>query len=274
MKKCVGLFLITILLVSGCSNSKPITAEDFKIFYSGVSNVVSTAELESRRNLSYDEFWKTFKGDYDLYSQKLNEIASYFFELSNRLGDSESKAFSNAGKILDSLNNDFKSESRVLAGTVCVDATATLEEALICTDQQFRWASSTSRALQCSFYRASLEFEEFSSFDKKRVSELDELSEKELSSCDLFENSSSLYGFPKRIIVTKIPDRFQSKFLDQDNDFPVEIAEGLYTEYTGDLLTDSLYGSWHGKCAVYSRYEQLLRENGFLLGSIKNGSCS
>jgi hypothetical protein len=103
---------------------------------------------------------------------------------------------------------------------------------------------------------------------------LDKLSDKELSSCDLFENSSSLYGFPKRIIVTKIPDRFQSKFLDQDNDFPVEIAEGLYTEYTGDLLTDSLYGSWHGKCAVYSRYERLLRENGFLLGSIKNGSCS
>jgi hypothetical protein len=99
-------------------------------------------------------------------------------------------------------------------------------------------------------------------------------SEKELSSCDLFENSSSLYGYPKRIIVTKIPDRFQSKFFDIENNFPVEIADGLYTEFTGDMLTDALYGSWHGKCAVYARYERLLIENDFLQGSIKNGTCS
>ena len=273
MKKCVGLFLITILLVSGCSNSKPITAEDFELFYSGLSKV-DPDRKPLPENTSYDEFWKTFKGDYDRYSQKLDEITSHFFELSNRLSGSESQAFSNAGKILDSLNNDFKSESKILAGTVCVDATASLEEALVCTDQQFRWASSTFRALTCSFYRASLEFRIFSTFDIAKVWELRDHSEKELSSCDLFKNSSSLYGYPKRIIVTKIPDRFQSKFYDIENNFPVEIADGLYTEFTGDMLTDALYGSWHGKCAVYARYEQSLRESGFLLGSTKNGSCS
>ena len=266
--------LSVVLMLSGCANPKTITADDFDLFYSGTKNVVSTAELESRRGQGFEEGRDSIKSDYNLYSKRLDEIIAKFQAVSVQLGPEESKSLDAAAGILITLSDDFKSEIRALESTTCSLTMTNLKDALICTEQTWRWASSMSRAVTCSFYFSSLGLRELAVFDIKKVWEFSGYSEKELSSCNIFMNSNSLYGFPKRITVIQIPDRFQSKFFDLENNFPVEIADGLYTEYTGNMLTDALYGTWHGKCAVYARYERLLIENDFLQGSIKNGTCS
>jgi hypothetical protein len=274
MKKIIPLTLTAILMLCGCAGPKAIAADDFELFYSGTKNVVSTAELESRRGQGLEEFRASIKSDYESYAKRLDEIIAKLMDLSEQSGPEESKSLTAAARILISLSDEFKSERKIMDSTVCSLTMTNLKEALICTEQQWRWVGDISRAIKCSFYFSSIELREIPVFDIKRVWIFGEHSDKELSSCNFFLNSKSLYGYPKRIIVTKIPDRFQSRFYDLDNDFPVEIADGLYTESTTDLITDSLYGSWHGKCAVFRRYERLLLENDFLLGSFKEGTCS
>jgi hypothetical protein len=218
---------------------------------------------------------KTYVSDYAIYSSGLDEISKNLLETSSQLAPEQAQAFKNAAEILNLLSEEFTAEAKYLDKLVCplVWDDSKQEKIEECGRAILRWANASTRAKECSFYFASLEFQGFPEFDLRKVLANFDTSEKELTSCALFRESNSLYGYPRKIGVTWIPDIYQTRFLDRDQLFVVEIDEGLYAEATYNAITDSLYGSWNGSCAVYRRYESLLLENGFLLGSIKSGTC-
>lgn len=275
MKRSLIIILSLSLLLSACSNVKPLKAEDFSLFYSDIGSAISIAELNSRKNLNNQEILDAYISDYAVYSKGLDDISKGFIETAGRIDPDKSQSFRNAAEIFSRLSEELRKESEYLKSLVCplVWDDSKQREIKECGQANLRWGYANSRALKCSYYLAALEFKGLSEFDIQKVLSLFEISEKDLGSCSLFGESNSLYGYPRQVGVTWIADRYQKKFLQQDQMFVVEIADGLYAEYTGDLLTDAIYGSWNGSCAVYARYERLLLENGFLLGSIKNGTC-
>jgi hypothetical protein len=275
MKKPLIIILCLTFLLSGCSKPESLKAEDFSLFYSDIGSAISVAELNSRKNLNNQEMLDTYISDYAVYSKGLDNISKGFIETAGRIDPDKSQSFRNAAEIFSRLSEELRKESEYLKSLVCplVWDDSKQREIKECGQANLRWGFANSRALKCSYYLATLEFKGLSEFDIQKVLSLFEISEKDLGSCGLFGESNSLYGYPRQVGVTWIADRYQKKFLQQDQMFVVEIADGLYAEYTGDLLTDAIYGSWNGSCAVYARYERLLLENGFLLGSIKNGTC-
>jgi len=275
MKKSFFVILALTLILSGCSKSEPLKADDFNILYSDIGSAISMAELKSRKNLDNQQMLETYRSDYAVYSEGLDKISEQLIETSTRITTEDSRAFRNAAEIFSNLSAELQEESKYLANLVCplVWDDSKQKEIKECGQANLRWGFASSRAIKCSYYLASLEFKGFSEFDIRKVLDLFEITEKDLGSCSLFKDSSSLYGYPRQVGVTWIADRYQKKFLQQDQMFVVEIADGLYAEYTEDLLTDAIYGSWNGSCAVYARYERSLLENGYLLGSIKNGTC-
>jgi hypothetical protein len=275
MKKSFFVILALTLILSGCSKSEPLKADDFNILYSDIGSAISMAELKSRKNLDNQQMLETYRSDYAVYSEGLDKISEQLIETSTRITPEDSRAFRNAAEIFSNLSAELQEESKYLANLVCplVWDDSKQKEIKECGQANLRWGFASSRAIKCSYYLASLEFKGFSEFDFRKVLDLFEITEKDLGSCSLFKDSSSLYGYPRQVGVTWIADRYQKKFLQQDQMFVVEIADGLYAEYTEDLLTDAIYGSWNGSCAVYARYERSLLENGYLLGSIKNGTC-
>jgi hypothetical protein len=275
MKKSLFIILSLVLILSGCSKSEPLKAEDFNLLYSDIGDAVSVAELKSRKNLDRQQILETYKSDYAIYSEGLDKIAEQLIETSGRITAEESQAFKNAAEIFSKLSAEFQEEIEYLENLVCplVWDDSKQKEIKECGQANLRWGFASSRAIKCSYYLASLEFKGFVEFDIQKVLDLFEMTEKDLGSCSLFKESNSLYGYPRQVGVTWIADRYQKKFLQQDQMFVVEIADGLYAEYTEELLTDAIYGSWNGSCAVYARYERALLENGYLLGSIKNGTC-
>jgi len=262
--------------MSACSNVKAISSEDFSLFYSDIEETFSIAELKSRESLDHQQILETYISDYAIYSEELDKISKKFLELSNQVTTEQSGAFKNAAGFLVNLNEEIKSESAYLEDLVCplVWDDSKREKIEECGRANLRWGGNWTRALTCSYYFASLEFQNFTEFEVEKVSQLSDISEEDLRACEIFKSSNSLYGYPQRVGVTWIPDVYQTKFLQRDQMIVVEIDDRLYAEDSGDLLTDSLYGSWNGNCAVYRRYERLLQENGFLLGSIKSGTCS
>jgi hypothetical protein len=275
MKKLGFLTLCLALTLSACSNVKAISSEDFSLFYSDIEKTISTAEIKSRESLDTQQILKTYVSDYAIYSDELDKISKKFLEVSSRVSTEQSDPFKNASGFLSSLNEEIKSESQYLEDLTCPlfwddSKRDKIEE---CGRAHLRWGNNWTRALTCTYYFASLEFQNFTEFEIERVSQLSDLSDKDLRGCEIFKSSNSLYGYPQRVGVTWIPDVYQTKFLQRDQLFVVEIDDRLYAEYSGELLSDSLYGSWNGNCAVYRRYERLLQKNGFLLGSIKGGTC-
>ena len=275
MKK---FFLITIALalsLSGCSSVRSVSAEDFTLFYSDIDKSITTADLKSRKGLDNQETLKTYISDYAIYSSGLDEISKNLLKTSSQLAPEQAQAFKNAAEILSALSEEFTAEGKYIENLGCplVWDYSKKEEIEECGRVILRWSSASARAIECSFFFASLEFQGFPEFDLRKVLTNFYLSEKELTSCKLFRESNSLYGYPRNVGVTWIPDIYQTRFLDRNQTIVVEIDEGLYAEGTYYALTDSLYGSWNGSCAVYRRYERLLLENDFLLGSIKNGTC-
>jgi hypothetical protein len=275
MKKFVWITLALALSLSGCSSVKPVSAEDFTLFYSDIDKSITMADLKSRSSLDRQEILKTYVSDYAIYSSGLDEISKKFLETSNQVAPEQSQAFKNAAETLSMLSEEFKAEGKYLENLVCplVWDDSMQERIEECGRANLRWSNASKRAIECSYFFASLEFQAFPEFDLDKILTNFDISEKDLTSCTLFRESNSLYGYPRSIGVTWIPDIYQKKFLERDQMIVVEIDEGLYAEATYQALTDSLYGSWNGSCAVYRRYERLLLENGFLLGSIKNGTC-
>lgn len=275
MKKSLLLTLVLALSLSGCSKPESLKAQDFEVFYSDIGKSISMAELKSRRNLNNQELLETYISDYAVYSNGLDKLSKHFLETSDQIESEKSQSFKNAAVIFDQLSSELREESEYLKNLICplVWDDSKQEKIKECGQANLRWGFALSRAVKCSYFFASLEFKVFEEFDFQRVLELFEISEKNLGACQLFNDSNSLYGYPRQVGVTWISDRYQKKFLEQDQMFVVEIADGLYAEYTGELLTDAIYGSWNGSCAVYARYERLLSESGYLLGSIKSGTC-
>ena len=275
MKKTLIIILCLTLLLSGCSKTESLKAEDFNLFYSDIGSDISVAEMNYRKSLNNQEILETYISDYSVYSKGLDDISKGFIETAGRISPEKSQPFKNAAEIFSSLSAELQKESEYLKSLVCPLAwdDSKQKEIKECGQASLRWGLANSRALTCSYYLASLEFKGLSEFDIQKVLSLFEITEKDLGSCGLFRESNSLYGYPRQVGVTWIADRYQRKFLQQDQLFVVEIADGLYSEFTSDLLTDAVYGSWNGSCAVYRRYERLLAEYGFLLGSIKNGTC-
>jgi hypothetical protein len=275
MKKYFFVTLVIALSLSACSKPESLKAEYFEVFYSDIGNSISTAELESRRNLNNQEILETYISDYSVYSDGLDKISKQLMETSDQIASEKSQSFKNAAAILDQLSSEMREENEYLKNLNCplVWDDSKQEKIKECGQANLRWGFALSRALKCSYFFASQEFKTYEEFDFQRVLNLFEMSEKDLGACQLFNDSNSLYGYPRQVGVTWISDRYQKKFLEQDQMFVVEIADGLYAEYKAELLTDAIYGSWNGSCAVYARYERLLSESGYLLGSIKSGTC-
>jgi len=275
MKRFVLITIALALSLSGCSSVRSVSAEDFTLFYSDIYESITTADLKSRKSLDNQEILKTYISDYAIYSSELDEISRNFLETSSQLAPEQAQAFKNAAEILSMLSEEFTAEGKYLDKLVCplVWDDSKQEKIEECGRANLRWSNASTRAIECSYYFVSLEFQGFPEFDLRKFLVHFDLNEKELTSCKLFRESNSLYGYPRSVGVTWIPDIYQTRFLDRDQMFVVEIDEGLYAEATYNALTDSLYGSWNGSCAVYRRYESLLLENDFLLGSIKSGTC-
>lgn len=275
MKKMFLLMLAFTLILTGCSKSKSLASADFDPFYLDFREAISTAELKSRDTLNNQEILKTYISDYSTYSEELIRVSKHLNDLTINTEEGSARALKKAATYLENLSQEFQSEIKYVSKLNCPltwnDSMRKIIEE--CGRTNLRWGYAVDRATICTYYLASTELSLISEFDFKKVTITGKYSEKDLNSCNLFKNSNSIYGHPQITGVTWIPEKFQNKYLKDDQMFVVEIADGLYTESTGDLLTDALYGSWNGSCAVYKRYERLLGENGFLLGSIKSGTC-
>lgn len=262
-------------MISGCTSVRSISTEDFGPIYKDFTEVITDAELDSRRNLDNQEILKTYINDYSIYADEINEISAKFFDESKEVEPKFSTSFAQASALLSNLGKEFREESVYIGSLNCplTWEDSKRKEIEECGRVNLRWGNSAGRAITCTYYLVSLEFEKIPEFEMEKVKLLQGYSEKEIKACSLFKNSNSLYGFPSKVGTTWIPERFQTKFLKNEQLFVVEIDENLYTASEDNLLTDPLYGSWNGSCAVYAKYEKLLLQGGYLLGSIKNGTC-
>jgi hypothetical protein len=271
------LLMSLVVLSAGCTKSEELSLASFDFIYSDPRNLVSLEELRSRDSLDNQEIISTFIDDYLLYAQELDENATTLSEYSKVYGKANAAQYMNASKLFTQLSQELKQEAESLRDFNCplVWDDSRQSEIEACGKANIRWSSSLDRALECTYYFAALELMNLPEFNMQKMSVLAEYSMKDISSCAIFRDSSSIYGNPKKLGVTWIPSRFQSKFLREDQMFVVEIDEGLYTESTssGEIL-DAVYGSWYGSCSVYKRYESRLIEKNLILGSIKAGSCN
>lgn len=275
MRSRLVLIISVTMILSGCTFPRSISAADFESFYADFTKLVSVAELKSRDKLDNQEILETYINDYQLYASEVEKITTQFSGLAKEVSPEAAKSFLNANRVLLDLRTEFLSEIKYLDGLNCPLSwdDSKRKEIEICGRATLRWAYSTFRAIRCTYHFAALELQNIPEFDRKKVPYFLNHTDKELKSCELFKNSNSLFGYPSVVGVTWIPERYQAKFLDQDQMFVVEIAQNLFTTKEEDLLTDALYGSWNGSCAVYGKYERLLLDGGYLLGSIKNGTC-
>jgi hypothetical protein len=277
VRKNIALVIAISVLLSGCSTTQSLSADDFEPFYRDIIPAPSIAEIKLLESTNNQEFLELARKDYEKYASELEGISNHFAGLAKNFDSETEEYFVAAGEMLSALSGDFIAESNYLKKLI---PTCPLtwddskrKEIEDCGRANLRWSHSIERAISCTYYFISLDFESLPEFDRRKVSSFGDYSSKELESCWIFKKSNSLFGYPTQLGVTWIPDRFQTKFLRQDQMFVVEIAENLYTASEGDLLTDALYGSWNGSCAVYKKYEALLRDGGYLLGSIKSGTC-
>ena len=277
MKKNIALVIAAAILLTGCSSPRSLSADDFEPFYRDINPAYSIAKLKLLEDADNQGLLELAMEDYEKYAGELVEVSNHFAGLAKNF-DSETEEFlMAAGEMLATLSSDFLTESKYLQ-TLIPTCPLTWDDSKRkeiedCGRANLRWSHSIDRAISCTYYFISLDFENFPEFDGKKVTSFDDYSSQDLESCWFFKKSNRLLGYPTKLGVTWIPDRFQTKFLRQDQMFVVEIAEKLFTTSEGDLLTDALYGSWNGSCAVYKKYEALLREGGYLLGSIKTGTC-
>jgi hypothetical protein len=278
MRKNLIIIVAVAALLSGCATSKSISAADFNPFYVNLADNSETF-IKSLQDTDNQEFLEAAKEDYKNKARNLEKVSYHFVNLAKNLKPETAESFETAGQFILDLSKDFLDESKYLQTLIpnCPLAwdDSKRQEIEDCGRANLRWGSSATRAMACTYYFASLEFENIPEFDTKKVTLFSDYSysEKDLKSCELFKNSNTLYGYPAKVGTTWIPERFQTKFLKADQMFVVEISENLYTASEADLFTDALYGSWNGSCSVYAKYESLLREGGYLLGSIKNGTC-
>jgi hypothetical protein len=279
MRKSLTLIVALAVLLAGCTTSKTIKTEDFNPFYVNLSDN-SDRFINSLEDLDNQEFLEAIKEDYKNKARELEKVSNHFVNIAKNLDPETAESFETAGQLILDLSIDFLDESKYLETLIpkCPLAwdDSKLQEMEDCGRANLRWSPSAHRAMVCTYYFVALEFESIPEFDSKKVSLFSDYSnpDRDLKSCSLFKNSNSLYGYPAKVGTTWIPERFQIKFLGARQMFVVEIAENLYTTDEGDLLNDAVYGSWNGSCAVYAKYESLLREGGYLLGSIKSGTCS
>lgn len=271
----VCAIVLSIIMISGCTSFKSIASEDFEPIYKDFTEVITEAELASRVSLNNQEILLTYSKDYSIYADEIDKISTKFFDESKQVDPKFASSFIQASSLLSNLGKEFRAESNYVSSLSCPltwndSKRKEIEE---CGHVNLRWGNSAARAITCTYYLVSLEFEKIPEFDIKKVKFLQNYSEKEIKACALFKNSNSLYGFPLVLGTTWIPERYQSKFLKNNQLFVVEIDENLYTAFEDNLLTDPLYGSWNGSCAVYAKYEKLLLQGGQLIGSIKNGTC-
>ena len=278
MRKNFILIIAVAALLAGCTTSKSISAADFNPFYVNLNDNSETF-IKSLKDSDNQEFLEAVKEDYKNKARELEKVSDHFVNLAKNLNPETVESFETAGQLILDLSTDFLDESKYLETLIpnCPLAwdDSKLQEIEDCGRANLRWSSSATRAMVCTYYFVALEFENIPEFNSKKVSLFSDYSysDRDLKSCELFKNSNGLYGYPAKVGTTWIPERFQTKFLKAEQMFVVEISENLYTASEGDLLTDALYGSWNGSCAVYAKYESLLREGGYLLGSIKNGTC-
>ena len=275
----VCAILLSITMISGCTSVRSISSQDFEPIYKDFTEVITYAELASREGLDNQEKIKTFIKDYSIYADEIDKISTKFFDESKGVDPKFASSFMKASSLLSNLGKEFRAESNYVSSYVSsLSCPSTWDDSRRkeiedCGRVGLRWAHSAARAITCTYYLVSLEFEKIPEFDIKKVKFLQNYSQKEIKSCALFKNSNSLYGFPLVVATTWIPERYQSKFLVNNQLVVVEIDKNLYTAFEDDLLTDPLYGSWNGSCVVYAKYERLLLQGGYLLGSIKNGTC-
>lgn len=281
MMKKLALLITAVVILNGCSSPKSIGAEDFDPFYKNIYPAPSKLELK----LFFDdadkqELLRLVMKDYEKLAGRLDNVSQHFIALAENLNSETAEIFVNAGELLSALSGDFLAESKYLQ-TLYPTCPLSWDESKRkeiedCGRATLRWGTSADRAIACTYHFIALDFENIQGFERKDVNSFDDYSDKNLESCWFFKDSNRLFGYPVQVGVTWIPERFQEKFLKQDQMFVVEIAQNLYTawESEGSLLTNALYGSWHGSCSVYAKYENLLREGGYLLGNIKNGTCS
>lgn len=273
--RIVCAIVLSIIMISGCTSVRSVASEDFEPIYKDFTEVITYAELASRESLDNQEILKTYIKDYSIYADELDKISTKFLDESKEFDPKFASSFLQASSLLSNLGKEFRAESNYLSSLSCPLTwdDSKRKEIEDCGRVNLRWANSADRAITCTYYLVSLEFEGIPEFDIRKVKFLQNYSEKEVKACALFKNSNSLYGFPMVVGTTWIPGRYQSKFLENDQLFVVEIDENLYTAFEDNLLTDPLYGSWNGSCAVYAKYERLLLQGEYLLGSIKNGTC-
>ena len=278
MRKISILGIVAAVLLSGCTNPKSVSAEDFNPFY---INLADTSEqfLRSLEETDNQEFLLAVGKNYQETGLGLEKVSNHFMGLAKDQDSDTAESFENAGRLILELSNDFLNESQYLE-TLAPTCPLTWDDAKRqkiedCGRANLRWGYSVKRAMVCTYYFVSLEFKNIPEFDSKKMLLFSDYSysDKDLQSCSLFKNSNTLYGYPAAVGTTWIPERFQTKFLKAEQMIVVEIAENLYTASEENLLTDALYGSWNGSCSVYAKYESLVREGGYLLGSIKNGTC-
>ena len=208
MKKSFFVILALTLILSGCSKSEPLKADDFNILYSDIGSAISMAELKSRKNLDNQQMLETYRSDYAVYSEGLDKISEQLIETSTRITPEDSQAFRNAAEIFSNLSAELQEESKYLANLVCplVWDDSKQKEIKECGQANLRWGFAKSRAIKCSYYLASLEFKGFSEFDIRKVLDLFEISSfcfqiwSARSRTDLI-NGSTQSGRPRRSCV-------------------------------------------------------------------------
>lgn len=277
MKKIITLAIATAILLTGCSSPRSLSADDFEPFYRDITPASSKADLKLLEDADNQGLLELAMKDYEKYAGELEGVSNHFTGLAKNFDSETAQFLMAAGEMLATLSDDFITESKYLQKLIPTCPLAWDEskrkEIEDCGRANLRWSHSIDRAISCTYYFISLDFENLPEFDDNKVSVFGDYSNTDLESCWFYKKSNRLLGYPTKLGTTWIPERFQTKFLEQDEMFVVEIAENLFTASEGDLLTDALYGSWNGSCAVYKKYEARLREGGYLLGSIKTGTC-
>jgi hypothetical protein len=279
----LSFICISVLALSGCAGTTAPSPKFWENFYKFdvTSDEFKQFSMEEFSNTkSNDEFLNLVSQEYKTLAKQLEFISTSLNDNQAKFSESDIAQIAEGKRFLANLRNGLLREIdniQSLLQTGCPDTYSDANAVQIkrCGEVNLGWGDLRSVALKCSFVKASDSFSTIEGFEVSRVKTISGMSDGLIKACQTFPESHNYRGHPKSVGLTWIPEKFQNDLDSDKNYIIVEVAEGLWASKVGDLsiLELAVNSSWHGYCAPYRKYEELLRDADLLLGSIKSGDC-